>query len=650
MRRVFNSVIFLMITLIAASLVCGASHAAAKDANMVFILDASGSMWGQVDGKAKMGIAKEVMAGLIDDLPEGMNVGLVAYGHRKKGDCNDVEEIVALAPVKKSVLKSKVNAISPKGKTPITLSITKTVKPLKTREGETTIVLVSDGKETCEGDPCQLVKELKASGVKFTMHVVGFDVTAEETKQLECIAKAGGGEYFAAKNASDFKKAAEEVVEKANPTGELRVTAVRNGKSIPGRIEVFKSGAKERVVLNNTVQIKTDAGTDLMPGTYDVKVIDSKTAGKPSVTLKGIAIERGAVVEKSADFSGGKVALGVTRNGEKVTGTIYVTDPVTSKRVAHHDSSVDNPKTINLQPGTYDIKVIYGGLPGDPFVEYKGVVVDNGTLFERTADFSEGKLHVGATSNGKKVTGGIYVHDAVTGKRVATGDTSAHNPVPISLQPGTYDVKIKYGELPGDPVKEFKGVVIARGGSVEKSVDFSEGYIEVTTLMNGEKGYTRYGRKAFGSYKILDPVTGKRIATGDTSADNPDRTIVAPGTYTIIVRSERVAGKPTVKFENVVVLQGATVSKTADFKCGHMEVGINKGGEKAKGSIYIYEAGTEKRVDSGDTSADNPDRYTLLPGKYDVVVKYKKGEEPEEKKFEGVVVDAAATKTVAAAF
>ena len=66
------------------------------------------------------------------------------------------------------------------------------------REAETTVILVSDGKETCKGDPCVVVRALKASGVKFIIHVVGFDVTEEDKAQLSCIAQAGGGQYFGA--------------------------------------------------------------------------------------------------------------------------------------------------------------------------------------------------------------------------------------------------------------------------------------------------------------------------------------------------------------------------------------------------------------------------------------------------------------------
>jgi len=70
-------------------------------------------MWGQVEGKAKIAIAKEVLVGLIKDLPDNLQVGLVAYGHRRKGDCNDVEELVPLSALDKKKLIKKIQAISP---------------------------------------------------------------------------------------------------------------------------------------------------------------------------------------------------------------------------------------------------------------------------------------------------------------------------------------------------------------------------------------------------------------------------------------------------------------------------------------------------------------------------------------------------------
>ena len=174
---------------------------------LVLILDASGSMWGQIDGKTKIEIAREVLTGIIDELPESVEVGFLAYGHRNKGDCNDVEELLPLGPLDKSKLKSILKSLVPKGKTPISLAVKKAAEKLVAVEDEVAILLVSDGKETCQGDPCELVKDLKAKGINFKLHVVGFDVTQEEKKQLNCMAQSGGGLYFTANSAPEFKKA-----------------------------------------------------------------------------------------------------------------------------------------------------------------------------------------------------------------------------------------------------------------------------------------------------------------------------------------------------------------------------------------------------------------------------------------------------------
>ncbi len=100
---------------------------------IMFIFDASGSMWGQVDGKAKIVIAKEVLTGLVRDLPDNAVVGLIAYGHRRKGDCNDVEELITLGPLAKEKTVARIQGLNAKGKTPISRSIRLTAERLKHR-------------------------------------------------------------------------------------------------------------------------------------------------------------------------------------------------------------------------------------------------------------------------------------------------------------------------------------------------------------------------------------------------------------------------------------------------------------------------------------------------------------------------------------
>jgi len=132
----------------------------AGNGNLMLILDASGSMWGQLEGRPKNKIAREVVVGLVKDLPTDLNVGLVAYGHPRNGGCADVEQIVPLGPLDKPVLVEQIQRLSPKGKTPFSSSARNLAQSLRHLEDETTMLLVYDGKETCEGDPCALVREL----------------------------------------------------------------------------------------------------------------------------------------------------------------------------------------------------------------------------------------------------------------------------------------------------------------------------------------------------------------------------------------------------------------------------------------------------------------------------------------------------------
>lgn len=180
--------------------------------NVLFVLDGSGSMWGQVDGVAKITTAKQVMTGLLKGLPKQTNVGLMTYGHRSKGDCKDVELLVPLGPLDSDRLAKRIDSIQPKGKTPLNYSLEQSQPLFASLKGQSNnIVLVSDGKETCGGDPCRTAAKLAAADIGLKIHVVGFDVSKEESTQLECIAKEGKGRYFQAKNTQGFRDALAQV-------------------------------------------------------------------------------------------------------------------------------------------------------------------------------------------------------------------------------------------------------------------------------------------------------------------------------------------------------------------------------------------------------------------------------------------------------
>jgi len=191
--------------------------AQAAPSDILFILDGSGSMWGQIDAKAKIETAKTTMANLLDSTPADARIGLMTYGTTSKKSCTDVTVLNPVGADRGSIKRS-VAGLTPLGKTPIDLALAMGVKTLADTEPVDTqksVVLISDGIETCDGDPCSVAGLAKSAGVAMKVHVVGFDVDQDARAQLECIANAGGGRYFNASDTNGFQQAMQAVVQVA---------------------------------------------------------------------------------------------------------------------------------------------------------------------------------------------------------------------------------------------------------------------------------------------------------------------------------------------------------------------------------------------------------------------------------------------------
>ncbi|MRU16630.1 VWA domain-containing protein [Roseovarius sp. A21] len=198
MRKAFQ----ILLTSFSAA-VTAAPALAADDVMVVF--DGSNSMWGQIDGTAKIEIARDVIGNLTAELEPTANVGLMAYGHRRRGDCSDIEVVLPPAPLDRSTFLDEIAKITPTGKTPLTDAVAQAAETLSFRDRPATVVLISDGVESCQRDPCALAGDLERRGVDFTAHVVGFGLGAnEDTRSLACIADQTGGQYIAAADAAEL--------------------------------------------------------------------------------------------------------------------------------------------------------------------------------------------------------------------------------------------------------------------------------------------------------------------------------------------------------------------------------------------------------------------------------------------------------------
>ncbi len=192
--------------------------------NVEIILDASGSMGKKIGQKTMMEIAKEAIKKFAVDLPEEANVGLRVYGHKGSGSnadkaisCASNELVYPIQPYNEANLSAALAKFNPAGWTPLAQAMIEAEQDLAPYKGEqyrNIIYLVSDGIETCGGDPVAAAKSLKESEISPIVNIIGFAVNGKDQQQLKDVANAAGGTYVDVRNLDQmndqFKKAIEE--------------------------------------------------------------------------------------------------------------------------------------------------------------------------------------------------------------------------------------------------------------------------------------------------------------------------------------------------------------------------------------------------------------------------------------------------------
>jgi Ca-activated chloride channel family protein len=180
------------------------AHAQTTDTRnrALIVLDASKSMNEDAgNGGTRLDAAKKAFDELVQRLPEGAPIGLRVYGSKvaevsKAQACKDTELTIPVGPLDKGKMTGTVRALEGKGRTPIGASLLATPDDLGSSEGRRSVVLVSDGGDNCAPpDPCKAAEEVAKRGVDLSISVVGLQVNERVRKQLECIARAGGGSY-----------------------------------------------------------------------------------------------------------------------------------------------------------------------------------------------------------------------------------------------------------------------------------------------------------------------------------------------------------------------------------------------------------------------------------------------------------------------
>ncbi|MDI1312725.1 VWA domain-containing protein [Prosthecobacter sp.] len=467
------------------ALLTGASNVQAQQpaSRAIIVFDASGSMYGEVPGGVKIDIAKKVVSDIVGSIDPGMELGLMAYGHRKKGDCEDIELLVPPQPGSSAAILKAVAALEPKGKTPLTAAVIQAAKYLKYEEVKVSVILVSDGVETCHNDPCTAADELERLGIDFTCHVIGFDLKPGESSGLECLAKKTGGMYLSAKDAASLKSSLETAMKQvAKPVTTLVIEAKKSsgGALIEGAtFQVFAEGGGENAIATgNGGRWSTElpkAGKFTISAKLNGKVVELEATVK-----EGDTVTKEVVFAESGIKAVAYAKEGGTAFEKDVSWDLFGPANAEGQRETIATSYEAKP-FLKVVAGKYLLKATRGDARAS--VE---VTVKDGAAQEVKLVLGSGNLKLsaisaeGQTAITKDLSWDIYSPADAEGQRKQLGNSYEAQPM-FTLPSGPCLIVAQYGNAKGQQEVEVKAgetqniVVLLGSGKLKLSVIMEEG-------------------------------------------------------------------------------------------------------------------------------------------------------------------------------
>lgn len=382
---------------------CASLHVTGQEINqqalpertrILFVLDGSGSMnanWGE--NQSRMDVAKSILARLVDSLRVNpkLELALRVYGHRysrQSNNCNDSQLEVPFKLNNHDAIIDEINDITPRGVTPITYSLLQAANDFPPGAGYRNIlILITDGVESCGGDPCEASIELQKKGVFLRPFIVGLGVAGGAA--LDCV-----GQFIDAKNSRSFNRILNESIETTFATTTVSVELL-NGESKPVETNVnvtflnsmTRSAAYEFVHYLDTsgkpdsVQIDPVLGYDIVVNTLPPVIARNVNIVNGRHNIIRIPAPQGTIVVKP-EGRGNPFSAVVRQKG--AGDILHLQDGFQPVRYVEGEYEVETltlPRRIfpvTLKAGT----TITVTLPSTGVVNINTLAVGYGSLFE----------------------------------------------------------------------------------------------------------------------------------------------------------------------------------------------------------------------------------------------------------------------------
>ena len=241
---------------------------------LVIVLDASNSMWGQVNGKTKIEIARTELNKLLAKPEISSQAQVMVYGSQSKSSCTDIKRLDEGAD--SEALSKAINQIRPLGRSPIGAALKQAASNI---QGQGSIVLISDGTESCDQDPCVITKELKQQQPGLKIYAVSLQ-TENQNQTLTCIAESSGTDVLSANQLDSV------VPQWLQATNSPSASSQSGDNHAPGTLQLSAGATDSQAKLAanfiiyssqgeviDSITAKTHVSKKLSPDEYEVSVL-----------------------------------------------------------------------------------------------------------------------------------------------------------------------------------------------------------------------------------------------------------------------------------------------------------------------------------------------------------------------------------------
>jgi len=598
--------------------------------NIDVILDASGSMQAPfgATSKSKFEILREAISDVIyevssqqEDFPRNLGIRLFGSKHPAvDNDCTDTEVLFAMGDPDLGLIKDNLIKVRPQGTSPISHALEQAAKDFPDgRLVDSVIVLVADGSDNCGRDACDTAKTLQEGPNAPIVHVVAFDVNPADQEKLECVAKAGGGKIFIARNEEELRSSVSEAINSTAPYN-LKLMARAGATPLPFNLTVFQAGTQRAVKRDSS------SGTKLLsiePGVYDILIeyIASPEPKKPSKILKGVEILATTRVEQTVNFDLGQLTLMAIDNEGKIVPAmieIAASSAPIDEKLASQLETGSEAKTVFLTPGSYDLSANLLEITSEGFaLSENNVQIKAGENTERSFRFQKGILALrGVTTQDKEISFLFQAFkEGVTSSPVASGAFNKTGGT-VYLVPGKYDI-LAIGTDPSmvaSPRTRVKAVEIKPAETLELTINFEMGVLKLSAV-DGKNNQLP------AEFVIRDHTDQLLMAKIKSESGNPVSVEVPPGSYDIVAVSLRsgLEPRPSVPAPTVKVDAKKPTEEVIKFILGALRLrGRNAKEMPIRTGFTIYKAGTDEIVSSAPPTTDWV-VFELAPGRYDAL-------------------------------